>query len=671
MLRRSILNLSSRRSVGRIPRQIASQQIPPFTSFQRDFSTPSKKNASPRPGTSSNPPEYGGDSPNIFLRHPIVGAAAGVVIATALATYQFGFLDQYLHKENHIKLEPANLGVDHENAKEAQDLTEAVSLTGEDLNRISPETDHPELKVETHTDLPHHETDPQIKTDGDLPHPEASSERKGGESTHVQDKSDVKNGDRIVHDQDKEFPEHSHSNVVSNDQGVDSVPHGGNIDVESSESKTSLGSNEDVQVPSLHNGASAASETDEAKTMPPPQITAEDRQENALNESIEPPSSLLDAYRLREKADESTTISLNEQGTGEYKHLPQEGEAFVSATKDMNDGYISKDGKLVLDFLQAIHAAEERQAEMDARAFAEEKRALKEKYERELRDSRARELMRMEETALLEKELKREKMKAVAAIKSLQEKMEEQRKKELEQKESEAELKLKELQELAKAELAAAITSEKAAQIERMAEANLNINALCMAFYARSEEARQSHSVHKLALATLALDDALSKGLPIQREVNSLHTYLEGVDRDSILDLVLSSLPEEMQQCGTDTILQLNRKFNDLKGMLQHFSLIPPGGGGILAHSLAHIASWLKVREVDQSGDGIESVINRVESYLTEGKLAEAADALEEGVKGSQAEEIVGDWVRRVRNRAIAEQALTLLQSYATCISLT
>lgn len=26
------------------------------------------------------------------------------------------------------------------------------------------------------------------------------------------------------------------------------------------------------------------------------------------------------------------------------------------------------------------------------------------------------------------------------------------------------------------------------------------INALCMAFYARSEEARQTHSVHKLAL---------------------------------------------------------------------------------------------------------------------------------------------------------------------------
>lgn len=44
---------------------------------------------------------------------------------------------------------------------------------------------------------------------------------------------------------------------------------------------------------------------------------------------------------------------------------------------ELNDAYISKDGKLVFDFLQAIHAAEKRQAELDARVFAEEKRALK------------------------------------------------------------------------------------------------------------------------------------------------------------------------------------------------------------------------------------------------------------------------------------------------------
>lgn len=79
----------------------------------------------------------------------------------------------------------------------------------------------------------------------------------------------------------------------------------------------------------------------------------------------------------------------------------------------------------------------------------------------------------------------------------------------------------------------------------------------------------------------------------------------------------------------------------------------------------------MQVKEADQSGDGIESLINRVESLLAEGKLPEAADTLENGVKGTQAAEVINDWLRQVRNRAITEQALTLIRAYTTSISLT
>lgn len=286
-----------------------------------------------------------------------------------------------------------------------------------------------------------------------------------------------------------------------------------------------------------------------------------------------------------------------------------------------------------------------------------------------LKDAAARELMLAEEAAMMDKELKRERAKAALALKSLQEKMEQKLKIELDQKETEAELKLQNVQELAKAELNAALANEKAAQIEKMAEANININALCMAFYARSEEARQSHAAQSFALRALALEDALSKGLPIQTEIASLQSNLEGIDKDSVLDLVLASLPEETLNKGTDTQLQLKQKFDSLKGTLRHFIFFPPGGRGILAHSVAHVASWLKVREADQSGDGIESVINKVESYLAEGKLADAAAFLEESVRGTEAAEIVAAWVKQARNRAISEQAVVLLQSYANSLS--
>lgn len=381
-----------------------------------------------------------------------------------------------------------------------------------------------------------------------------------------------------------------------------------------------------------------------------------------------PATSLLETYNLKDDADERTSTSSSGRSS---KHSSPKEEISVGAPGDLSDVFVSKDGKLILDFLQAIHAAEQRQADLDARILAEEKRAIKEKYEKELKDARARELMYAEEAAMLEKELERERSKAAAALKSLQEKAEEKLKMELEEKEREAESKVKELQEFAKAELAASLAREKAAQVEKMAEANLNINALCMAFYARSEEARQTHSIHKLALGALALEDALSNGQPVQAELDALRSYIEGVDKDSLLQLALSSLPEDVRLHGTDNPLQLTEKFDKLKGSLRHFSLIPPDGGGILAHSLAYVASFLKVKEADKSGDGIESVINKVESLLAQGKLAEAADALEDGVKGSKATEVVTEWSRRARNRAITEQALILLQSYAASVSLT
>uniref|UniRef100_A0A1D1ZJH3 Formation of crista junctions protein 1 n=2 Tax=Anthurium amnicola TaxID=1678845 RepID=A0A1D1ZJH3_9ARAE len=351
--------------------------------------------------------------------------------------------------------------------------------------------------------------------------------------------------------------------------------------------------------------------------------------------------------------------------------LSEEKEVPIIATKDSEETNKSKDEKIVLDVIEAIHAAERRQAESDFRTFAEEKQKLKEKFEKELKDAKARELTYAEEAAILDKELNKERLKAVATATQLQENAEENLKMELQRKGEQMELKLKESQELGKVELNAAIAKEKSSHMEKMAEANLHIKALCMAFYARSEEARQSYSIHKLALGALALEDALSKGLPIKEEIDAIHSSLVGLDRDSLLDLVLTTLPEETLKNGTDTLLQLSQKFDILKGTLRHFGLIPPSGGGILAHTVAHIASSIKMRENNFSGDGIESVITRVEKFLSEGRLAEAADALEKCVSGTEAEGAVSEWVRQARNRAVTEQALTLLQAYATSISLT
>ncbi|KAG4121720.1 hypothetical protein ERO13_D11G225200v2 [Gossypium hirsutum] len=679
MLRRSILELSRHRgSPRRIPRQIISQCSSPFLYSRKQFSTSPGENPTPKPGSAGGPPES-----NSGFSRVVLGSA--VIVGAALVAYQAGYLDQYFGQVPNDSVDSAKIGFD------SKDENDVLVVTSHD-EEIKGQTTHLDLHEQedaTRISLP-----PQLET---------SSETPSVNHPNVEIKSNDSNetlGNSSTSGPEKPLPEYSLSSLPSADHSADAaVSAEGNVEKAGSEtapipdkeirdiqldtqSSASLGEKETKAVePHSHatedrpqdetsKGAEAPSfalEESEIKAVPFLHPSIADISQAKPTEDKGAPSSLLDAYHLRDKADDSYLSSLNRK----YEQLSKETEGFGTAVEELNEGYLSKDGKLILGFLQAIHAAEKRQAELDAHAFAQEKEVLKEKYEKELRNSRARELMRTEEAAILDKELKRERTKAAAALKSLQEKMEEQLRMELEEKEREAELKLQKAQELGKAELAAAIANEKAAQIEKLAEANLNINALCMAFYARSEEAHKSHSVHKLALGALALEDALSKGLPIQKEIDALRTYLEGIEKDSVLDLVLSSLPEETRYHGTNTVLQLNQKFNALKGTLRHFSLIPPGGGGILTHCLAHIASWLKVKEVDQSGEGIESLISRVDKYLAEGKLAEAATALEQGVKGSQAEEIVNDWVKQARNRAITEQALTALQSYATCISLT
>lgn len=617
---RSILQISSRRGVTRIQ----TQHIPRF--WRKEFSAAVQKSpaaaAAAQPGGPGKPTEKSGSSKAVFFGSLAVGG--GVALA-----YGTGYLDPFLGLKKQPEPETVILNEDKK-------VEENVPRVEEESSKVNFAPEHSEEKIDAHSDV--------TKFEG-------LGESEGESQTQVEDKSVVSD---ITAEKDLgEFSQNANVGVSSEE----------NVDDKSREEKTSEVPKEEVQTAPLF--SETEQQESEIKALAPQQEIIEDKAEDATANVEEPPSSLLDAYNLKDEADGGSDTNINTQGSNEYNPFPKEKEEVL------DDSYIAKDGKLVLDFLQVIHAAENRQAELDARISSEEKKALKEKYEKKLKDAGIREMMLAEEAAMLDKELKRERAKAVAALKSLQEKLEEKYQTELEQKENEAEMKLKKFEELAKAELAAAIASEKTSQIEKMTEANLHINALCVAFYARSEEARQTHSAHKLALGALALEDALSKGLPIQTEIEALHTYLEGIDKNSILDLVLSSLPEETRRSGTDTLLQLNQKFDALKGTVRHFSLIPPGGGGILAHSLAHIASWLKVKEVDQSGGGIESIINKVECYLADGKIVEAAEALEEGVKGTQAAEIVGEWVKRARNRAITEQALTLLQSYATSISVT
>ncbi|KAL0349638.1 UNVERIFIED_CONTAM: hypothetical protein Sradi_4113000 [Sesamum radiatum] len=425
-------------------------QIPSYLSSRRVFSV-SPKNEPIKPDSGGGAPEPQSHLPKVLAG----GLALGSVF---LAAYYYGALDRYVGKEQQSMSKYTNAWTGDKNTEtppeqqnaylQARELSEAVAGNSpQGSDESSSDADHARQDIQTHSQL--NVPEESIRT----------GEDKGYQAKDMA----VLAPQNVDHVEGGDLPNVPQSSMPSDD--VTSKPAEQSFDLKSPQIKADDEQDKATESTPIFTAADktpAEIDTKPVGPVPTEQTTTEDMQEAVQDDSLEKSSSLLDDYYLRDKSEESVTSS--------SKKLKD----ISSSMDDLHDGFITKDGKLVLDFLQAIHAAEERQAELDAHFFAEEKRAMKEKYEKELKDARVRELMYAEREAILDKELNKERVKAAAALKSLQEKLEEKLKTELEQKEMEVEQKLKQMQDISKAELTAAIAREKASQIEKMAEANLH-----------------------------------------------------------------------------------------------------------------------------------------------------------------------------------------------------
>ncbi|KAG6546953.1 hypothetical protein Mapa_011569 [Marchantia paleacea] len=322
--------------------------------------------------------------------------------------------------------------------------------------------------------------------------------------------------------------------------------------------------------------------------------------------------------------------------------------------------------------LGAIHTAEQMQAERDSRVFQEQLEKIQEAHKSEVKDIQAKVFAYAQDRDRLEKELKKEKELAEAELKAQLHEAEEKLESQLKRKEEEASKEKEKLEVVGKAQTAAAVAREKADHLENIHAMQLQVNALRTAFYAHSEEARVSHTAHKLAMGAFALEDAVEKGKPVEKEAELLVASAGGPGGDPLVDAVVSSLPPEALAAGSRTRAQLHSSFTKLKGPLRELVLMPAGGGGVFAHLLAKVTAKLKITEQgsENVGDeGFEVVISKVERYLSEGKLIEAAVVLERAAVGTAAERLATEWARQARNRAIIEQGLQVVQAHVIAIA--
>ncbi|KAK3010556.1 hypothetical protein RJ639_010933 [Escallonia herrerae] len=392
-------------------------QIPSYLSSRKEFSVAS--------GSS------GQDKPQHYVAYIFGGAT---LCAAGMAAHQVGYFDKLLVKEPRIGRDSA----ENDNVKKDPEHLQKISEDTPGREHIGAQNPMPNFQESSVSDSDMQRKLENNEADTAVTFPEGSKSEAKNES-QIKDVSEelppemAKNGSRVkgasdlmpqedmTSIQDNELASSPQQSITSNSESSSSgTLFEEHLDKKSQEENPATENHESPTTTPVPGQGNVVSQEDEEKFVHAQHLKTEHMPGDGVVTGVEKSSSLLDAYSLSEKNEETTTAALPEQ-----KELD-------GAAKDLDGAYTLKDRKVVLDILEAIHEAENRQAELDAHFFREEMRKIKEKYEKELKDARARELMYAEREAILDKELKKERAKAIAALKSLQEELEEKHKMEFE-----------------------------------------------------------------------------------------------------------------------------------------------------------------------------------------------------------------------------------------------
>ncbi len=136
-----------------------------------------------------------------------------------------------------------------------------------------------------------------------------------------------------------------------------------------------------------------------------------------------------------------------------------------------------------------------------------------------------------------------------------------------------------------------ALRTEYDTQLEAL---RTQLNVLSMAFARRSEERKSSHSAHKLALAGMALQDALEWGQPCATQIEVLRA---AAGDDPVAAVVLHSV-ERVVDGGRRAVLtvpELVGRVQRLRSRLGALMLIGERDVGPVTLVVATVAGWLRV----------------------------------------------------------------------------
>ena len=210
----------------------------------------------------------------------------------------------------------------------------------------------------------------------------------------------------------------------------------------------------------------------------------------------------------------------------------------------------------------------------------------------------------------------------------------------------------------------------------------MKLNGVKEAYDVNGAALRKTHAGVKMSLAVFALQSKVSNGDPFHEELQAVAAVASnamGADDPgrALVDAVVGSIPEAVARSGVPTAGRLRDRLDDVRRAARRLSLVPETGGGIVAHLVAYLASWLRMSEPgsgwgtaggggDNTTDGgVESAVAAARASVASDRLDAAAAALEEGTEGTAAARAVAGWVADARERQRLEMAMSVLRSHA------
>jgi len=229
--------------------------------------------------------------------------------------------------------------------------------------------------------------------------------------------------------------------------------------------------------------------------------------------------------------------------------------------------------------------------------------------------------------------------------------------------------------------IAECLVRERVARAEALDEIRLKLNGVKEAYDVNGKSLQKSHASVKMSLAVFALQSKVANGDPFHEELSAVATVasdamaVDDTAGRALVHAVVGSIPEAVAKSGVPTAGRLTERLTDVRRAARRLSLVPETGGGIVAHLVAYLASWLRMSEPvspgwgggggGTAGGGVESAVATARANVAAGRLDVAAAALEEGTEGTAAARAVAGWVADARERQRLEMAVSVLRSHA------